>query len=98
MSGKKQLPDFKTEKEEQEFWATHSSLDYDMELVAEKFEIDDMAKTQPICIRIEKWLLRDLKEIATEEGFHYQTLMKEGLKRFVNIRKQRQTTAANAAS
>jgi len=26
MPGKKPIPDFKTEKEEQEFWATHSSL------------------------------------------------------------------------
>ncbi|HIE27996.1 TPA: hypothetical protein EYP66_11990 [Candidatus Poribacteria bacterium] len=92
MSKKKPIPDFKTEKEEQEFWATHSSLDYDMELVAENFEIDDMAKTQPICIRMEKWLLRDLKEIAQEEGFPYQTLMKECLKRFVNIRKEKKNS------
>jgi predicted DNA binding CopG/RHH family protein len=87
MSKKKPIPDFKTEKEEQEFWTTHNSLDYDMELVAENFEIDEMAKTQPICIRMEKWLIRDLKEIAAEEGFPYQTLMKECLKRFVNIHK-----------
>ena len=98
MPRKKPIPDFKTEKEEQEFWATHSSLDYDMELVAENFEIDDMAKTQPICIRMEKWLLRDLKELAAEEGFPYQTLMKECLKRFVNIRKQQKAEVANAAS
>ena len=98
MPRKKPIPDFKTEKEEQQFWATHSSLDYEMDLVAEKFEIDEMAKTQPICIRMEKWLLNDLKEIAAEEGFPYQTLMKECLKRFVNVRKQHKAEVANAAS
>ncbi len=98
MPGKKPIPDFKTEKEEQEFWATHSSLDYEMELVVENFEIDDMAKTQPICIRMEKWLIRDLKEIAAEEGFPYQTLIKECLKRLVNTRKQRKAAIANPTS
>jgi predicted DNA binding CopG/RHH family protein len=98
MPGKKPIPDFKTEKEEQEFWATHSSLDYDMELVADNFEIDDMAKTQPISIRMEKWLLRDLKEIAAEEGLPYQTIIKECLKRLVNTRQQRKAASASAAS
>ena len=94
---KKTIPDFKTEKEEQEFWEKNSSLDYDMELVAENFEIDDMAKTQLISIRMEKWLLRDLKEIANQEGFPYQTIIKECLKRLVKARKQREAATANAA-
>ena len=98
MPRKKPIPNFKTEKEEQEFWSIHSSLDYEMELVAENFEIDDMAKTQPICIRMEKWLIRDLKEIATEEGLPYQTIIKECLKRLVNARKQQKAAVANAAS
>lgn len=98
MPKKKPIPDFRTEEEEQEFWATHSSLDYEMEQVAENFEIDEMAKTQPICIRMEKWLIRDLKEIAAEESFPYQTLIKECLKRLVNTHKQHKTTIANAAS
>ncbi|MBI1929766.1 hypothetical protein HYR99_36645 [Candidatus Poribacteria bacterium] len=98
MPGKKPIPDFKTEKEEQEFWATHSSLDYEMELVAENFEIEEMAKTQPICIRMEKWLIRDLKEIAAEEGFPYQTIMKECLKKLVKTRKRRKTAVTNVAS
>jgi predicted DNA binding CopG/RHH family protein len=91
MSRKKPIPDFKTEKEEQEFWATHSSLDYEMELVAENFEIDEMAKTQPVCIRMEKWLIRDLKEIAVEESLPYQTIIKECLKKLVGTRKKRRT-------
>ncbi len=93
----KTIPDFNTEKEEQEFWATHSSLDYDMELVAENFEIDALAKTKPISIRMEEWLLRDLKEIAAEAGLPYQTIIKECLKRLVNTHKQRKAVA-NAAS
>jgi len=94
---KKTIPDFKTEKEEQEFWVVHGSLDYDMEQVAEEFEIDDMAKTQLISIRIEKWLLRDLKEIAKKTGFPYQTIIKECLKRLVKVRKQREAAQASAA-
>jgi len=94
MPRKKTIPDFKTEKEEQEFWATHSSLDYEMELVAENFEIDDMSRTQPICIRMEKWLIRDLKEVAAEVGLPYQTIIKECLKRLVNTRKQRKAAIA----
>jgi predicted DNA binding CopG/RHH family protein len=88
MPKKKSIPDFKTEKEEQEFWATHSSLDYEMELITENFEIDEMAKTQPICIRMEKWLIRDLKAIAAEEGLPYQTIIKECLKKLVNAHKK----------
>jgi len=73
-------------------------LDYEMELVAENFEIEEMAKTQPICIRMEKWLIRDLKEIAAEEGFPYQTIMKECLKKLVKTRKRRKTAVTNVAS
>lgn len=86
---KQPIPDFETEKEEQEFWATHSSLDYEMELVAENFEVDEMARTQSVCIRLEKWLIRDLKELAVEEGYPYQTIIKECLKKLVGARKRK---------
>jgi predicted DNA binding CopG/RHH family protein len=47
---------------------------------------------------MEKWLIQDLKEIAAEEGFPYQTFIKECLKKLVNTRKQRKIAMTNAAS
>ena len=87
---KKAIPDFQTEKEEQEFWDTHNPLDYDMELVAEQVKVEPMARTQPISIRMPKWLIADIKEIAAEMDMPYQTLIKECLKKFVAIKKDKE--------
>jgi predicted DNA binding CopG/RHH family protein len=93
---KKPIPDFKSEVEEQEFWATHSALDYEMELVEAEVKVDPMARTRSISLRLPERLIADLKEIAHDEGLPYQTLIKLCLQKFVEVRKaraQRQTSS-----
>ena len=85
---KKTIPDFQTEKEEHEFWLTQSSLDYEMEDISETILFDRKAKTKLVSIRMPIWLIDDLKAIAADEGISYQRLVKECLKKFVEIRKQ----------
>ena len=73
----KQIPKFKNEDEEREFWATHSSLDY--------FDVDHPIKmdfsalkpsTRPITIRLPESLLSSLKIMANKRDVPYQSLMK----------------------
>ena len=40
---KNPIPDFSSEEEEQEFWAAHSALDYEMEIVEADVKIDPLA-------------------------------------------------------
>ncbi len=98
MKAKKEpIPDFKSEAEEQEFWATHSALDYEMEVVEAAIKADPIARTRPISLRLPERLTADLKEIAQDEGLPYQTLIKLCLRKFVEVRKarvRRQTSAS----
>ena len=94
---KKPIPDFQSEQEEQEFWATRSALDYEMEVVEAEIRIDPMARTRMISLRLPERLIADLKEIAREEGLPYQRLIKLCLQKFVEVRKdkaQRRTSEA----
>ncbi len=52
------IPKFKSEKEEQEFWATHSSADYweDMEECEDTFK---RPKLKSICLKIAPNMLMD---------------------------------------
>ena len=84
----KTIPDFETEKEEHDFWATHSSADYEMEAVSESIEFDPKARTAEIRLRIPCWLIGDLKTTAADEGIPYQRLIKNCLKEFVAARKK----------
>jgi len=82
------IPDFETEKEEHDFWITHSSADYEMEAVSESIRFEPNAKTEEIHLRLPRWLMDDLKAIAAYEGVPYQRLIKNCLKAFVATRKQ----------
>ncbi len=93
---KKPIPEFKSEVEEQEFWATHSAMDYEMEQVAAEVRIDPMARTRLVSLRLPQRLIADLKEIAESEGLPYQTLMKLCLQRFVEVRKNRKRRVPQA--
>ena len=93
---KKTIPDFKSEKEEQEFWATHSAMDYEMEEVEEELRVEPRARTKPVSIRLSEKLITNLKEIASEEGLPYQTLIKMCLEKFVEKREQKRLLKANS--
>ncbi|OGF52982.1 MAG: hypothetical protein A2Z21_08440 [Candidatus Fraserbacteria bacterium RBG_16_55_9] len=91
------IPNFKSEPEEQEFWATHSAIDYEMEQVEAEVRVDLMARTRLVSLRLPQRLIADLKEIAEAEGLPYQTLMKLCLQRFVEVRKTKQHRVLQAA-
>ena len=84
---KRRIPDFRSEAEEQEFWATHSAMDYAMELVEAEVKLDPLARTRLVSLRLPERLIRDLKEIAQSEGLPYQKLIKLCLQKFVEVRK-----------
>jgi len=80
----KELPEFKTEKEEAEFWDTHNSLDYiesdepveielDPELAA---KIRERAKTKQVTLRLRVSQIEAAKEIAKKKDIPYQTLIR----------------------
>lgn len=77
MKKNKQIPQFKTEDEEREFWATHDFTDY-----MDQFEEVDMdlsklkPTTESISLRIPGFMLRRIKEIANSRDVPYQSLMK----------------------
>ncbi len=81
---KKELPSFKSEREEAEFWDTHNSLDYieddeqvDIEFAPELVEqIRERAKTKRVTLRLRVSQIEAAKEIARRKDIPYQTLIR----------------------
>jgi predicted DNA binding CopG/RHH family protein len=80
----KELPQFRSEKEEAEFWDGHNSLDYiesdepvelelDPELAA---RIAERSKTKRVTLRLRVSQIEAAKEIARKKDIPYQTLMR----------------------
>ncbi len=80
----KELPEFKSEAEEAEFWDTHNSLDYlesdepveielDPELAA---KIRERAQTKRVTLRLRVSQIEAAKEIARKKDIPYQTLIR----------------------
>ncbi|MCE7897924.1 MAG: hypothetical protein DPW11_04475 [bacterium] len=77
----KQIPKFKSEKEEREFWATHSSVDYLDWSQAKNSNFPNLKLTsKPITLRLPISLLDNLKVRANALDVPYQSLMKIYLK------------------
>lgn len=73
----KEIPDFKSEDEEREFWATHSTTDYvDWDKAEEAVFPNLKPSTQSISIRLPLSLLDDLKILANRMDIPYQSLIK----------------------
>lgn len=89
------IPKFKTDREEAEFWDTHSAVDFLDELleVEEPVELSDRlreeirkkGKRTKISIRVNPEYIKLAKILAKSKGIPYQTLVQiwivEGLKR-----------------
>ncbi|MBU3978856.1 BrnA antitoxin family protein [Patescibacteria group bacterium] len=74
----KQIPKFKNENEEAEFWATHDSTDYfdiSKAMVNPSFPNLKLS-TKTITIRIPESLLESLKMLANKKDVPYQSLVK----------------------
>jgi predicted DNA binding CopG/RHH family protein len=71
------LPEFASEQEEAEFWATHDSAEFldSTEETDVVFEDARPRKTQ-ICLRLDAEAIGKLKVIAERKGVGYQTLIR----------------------
>jgi len=75
----KSIPDFKTEDEERDFWATHDSTDYVDWSKAIKNPVFPNLKptTRPISIRLPIHMIDRIKVKANEIDIPYQALIKQ---------------------
>ena len=73
----KNIPSFKNEDEERNFWDSHDATDY--------FDFDNPVKldlsqlkpsTEKVTVRLPKMLLDDIKMLANRHDVPYQSLMK----------------------
>lgn len=73
----KQVPQFKNEDEEAEFWLEHDFSDYYEPTKQVNLELPNLKpSTQSVTIRLPKPLLRNLKVLANEQDVPYQSLLK----------------------
>ena len=73
----KSRPVFKTEDEEREFWATHSTLDYFDVSTAKQAVFPNLKPTlKSISIRLPADMLDELKVLANKRDVPYQSLAK----------------------
>lgn len=73
----KKIPVFKSEDEEREFWATHSTIDYLDSFERVQMEFPNlMPSTKSISLRLPSWLLNRVKFKANERDVPYQSYMK----------------------
>lgn len=73
----KQIPKFKTDAEERNFWAVHDFTDYfDMSKAEEVIFPNLKPSTKSISIRLPEYLLARIKQIANFRDVPYQSLIK----------------------
>ena len=73
----KPVPEFASEAEEQEFWATADTTDYFDWSQARLVTFPRLKpSTTPISMRFPETLLADIKRLANEQDVPYQSLMK----------------------
>ena len=70
------IPKFKSEKEEREFWDTHSSADYwdDMQECDDTFK---RPKLKSVSLKIDPQMLEKVKAIARKRGLSYSALIRD---------------------
>ncbi len=74
---KKQMPKFKNEDEERQFWATHSALDYFDTSRARRVTLPNLKPSvKTISIRLPEMMLEELKLLANKRDVPYQSLLK----------------------
>jgi len=69
------IPEFKSKKEEREFWATHSSADYwdDLEVCDDTFK---RPKLKSISLKIDPGLLERIRVVASKRGLSYNAMIR----------------------
>lgn len=73
----KQIPKFKNEDEEREFWATHDSTDYVNWDKAKKITFSNLKPSvKKISLRLPETMIEELKLLANKRDVPYQSLLK----------------------
>lgn len=73
----KEMPEFASEEEEQEFWATHDSTDYIDWSRAQVVTFPNLKpSTQTISLRLPAHMLEQIKLLANKRDVPYQSLLK----------------------
>ena len=74
---KKQIPKFRNEDEERDFWATHDSTEFIDWRAAQRLTLKNLKpSTRTISVRLPESLLDDLKVLANKHDVPYQSLLK----------------------
>jgi predicted DNA binding CopG/RHH family protein len=77
----KEIPTFRNEDEEREFWATHNSTDYVDWDEGEEVVLPRLKpSTKTISLRLPELMLNELRVIANKRDVPYQSLIKMFLK------------------
>ena len=93
----KQIPDFASEAEEQDFWATADTTEYFDWSQARRVVFPKLKPTTtPISMRLPETLLTELKRLANEQDVPYQSLMKVYLSERVALERRRRASKAKA--
>jgi len=73
----KQIPKFKSEDEEREFWETHDSTEYVDWRKAKKAVFSNLKPSvKKISLRLPESMLEELKLLANKRDVPYQSLLK----------------------
>lgn len=73
----KQIPKFKNEDEERDFWAIHDLTDYFDVVKAEPVIFPNLKpSTETISLRLPQYMLARIKQLANAKDVPYQSLMK----------------------
>ncbi len=92
---KRQMPEFKSEDEERDFWATHSPLDYFDSKEFKKVSFPNLKPSlKSISIRLPEDLLNELKTLANKKDVPYQSLAKMFLAKQIVIERETLKRAA----
>lgn len=85
MSKLKEIPIFKSEEEEREFWANHDSSEYLDWKKSKKVVFHNLKpSTKTISLRLPEHVLDELKMLAHKRDVPYQSLIKMFLKDRLN--------------
>ena len=77
MSKLKDIPEFKNEEEEFEFWSTQDSTEYVDYKKAQRVVFPNLKpSTRNISIRLPEYLIEELKMLANKRDVPYQSLLK----------------------
>lgn len=70
------IPKFKSDKEIQEFWNTHSLADYEEDLKPAKDVVFVKPDRQIVSLRLDRRIVRALKSLAARKGIGYSPLLR----------------------